>query len=207
MRTGHVLTKALALVAIGLLVSLADAWIRGPIQTGLKPNPKREAPAAVDQTAEPETNGASQTPDEPPVEGYESPPLAPDTMSDELPLEFDIDVAFPLWERAMSSGDVQFIDARAPDKFVEGHIPMAFWMGTDAFDAAIPDAIDVLDPGAITVVYCSGGTCHDAHQVGMDLQNFGFTSVHVFTGGMPAWIDAGHPVEPGPDMLGQPEGY
>ena len=202
MRTGHVLTKALALVAIGLLVSLADAWIRGPIQTGLRANPKREAPAQVDQTNEP-----AQANDEPPVEGYSSPPLAADSMDEELPLEFGIDVAFPLWERMTSAGDVQFIDARSPDKFVEGHIPMSFWMGTDAFDGAIPDAIDMLDPGAITVVYCTGGTCHDAEHVGIQLQNFGFSSVHVFTGGMPAWIEAGHPVEPGPDMLGQPVGY
>ncbi len=100
--------------------------------------------------------------------------------------------AFELFE----SGEAQFVDARNPPDFDEGHIPSAINLPFSAFGAGYPEQLDYLGTDLITVVYCEGGECESSKLVAQQLlMAFPELELKIIGEGYPGWVDAGHPTE------------
>jgi rhodanese-related sulfurtransferase/Flp pilus assembly protein TadD len=91
-------------------------------------------------------------------------------------------------------GDVIFIDVRAATDFVRGHIPqaknlsLAERLSRETLAQAAGKNDDV-------VFSCMGKYCPYSAYASAKALLCGYTHVHRFAGGFPAWKDAGYPVE------------
>ncbi|MEM8757053.1 MAG: rhodanese-like domain-containing protein [Planctomycetota bacterium] len=112
-------------------------------------------------------------------------------------LEIELGVANTLFERGLAD----FVDARRPSEFEEGHILGAMNITPGMLATGTPAAIEAgfLTEDRPIVVYCGGGDCDDSHVVVQRLQEMGFMRTHVFTGGFPEWQNADLATGSGPD--------
>ena len=221
------LTRVLLIGVVGAGAGVAHSWVvqagEKPIKLGVDedatigwtPQGATEAePAGSD--LDPELN-SDQVADLDPDQGQEptpvtsedaggSPPVSvPDagTPATEEPapsgaigFEVSIAEAFILYEQA----GAQFLDARTPEEYDEGHVQGAFFMTPDMLREGYPRALEVLSTDVPTVIYCVGGDCDASHNVAKYLQDFGYQRLHIMTDGYPAWVDAGHPTEAGAEQ-------
>ncbi|VVS95193.1 rhodanese-like domain-containing protein [Desulfoluna spongiiphila] len=97
-----------------------------------------------------------------------------------------------LWE----AGDV-FVDARATESYRESHIKGSVSLSVYEFDALFFDFIDAYPLETKLVTYCSGRLCDESHRLATMLKELGYEDVRIFADGLPAWADAGLPVEEG----------
>ncbi|MCA9272261.1 MAG: rhodanese-like domain-containing protein [Phycisphaerales bacterium] len=118
-----------------------------------------------------------------------------------LKREITLDQAKTLFENNLAD----FVDARPPDKYEDGHIDGAYSVPPDAFYNGTPAVIDFFDVERPIVVYCTGGDCHDSHVVVEQIMLIRpeLVRVHVFTDGYPAWTGAGLATDIGPDPLAE----
>lgn len=166
-------------------------------------NPSDPAGTGVDPSVNPGV--------EPPI-GPGTDPLSPNNPpasgeSLELGQYITLDQARTLWEHGLA----QFIDARRADEYAAGHIPRALLCDPSVMYTSPPEflVMGLFDPATTTmVIYCEGGSCDASENVGRFLQQAGFTNVHIFQDGFPAWTGADLPVETGAPtpMLGAPGG-
>jgi rhodanese-related sulfurtransferase len=103
----------------------------------------------------------------------------------------DIGVAKQLYDE----GRAVFVDARPPDRYLEGHIAGAVSLPTGEIDALIGEFRDKYDLNSHIITYCSGRECDDSHRIAEVLADIGYTKVQVFVDGFPAWKDKGYPIE------------
>jgi rhodanese-related sulfurtransferase len=94
----------------------------------------------------------------------------------------------------------RFIDARRTADFEAGHIAGArsvpVW--EDGLEAKLRDLdADTKDPGDPLVIYCSGGSCRDSHDLAQKLWLMGFRNMRIYTGGWPEWHEKGWPAAMG----------
>jgi rhodanese-related sulfurtransferase len=90
----------------------------------------------------------------------------------------------------LAQGKGTLVDVRRPDEWDEAHIDGATLVTLDT----LPDRLDELPRDDTLLVICrSGGRSAVATEA---LTGAGFDAVNV-TGGMLAWIDAGHPTSTG----------
>jgi rhodanese-related sulfurtransferase len=90
-----------------------------------------------------------------------------------------------------------FLDARPREFFSMSHIPGALPLPEDDFEAAF-EAIEArLRAQEDLVVYCSGFGCEASHLVAQRLRERGLQAA-ILHEGLPAWEEAGLPVEEGP---------
>ncbi len=83
---------------------------------------------------------------------------------------------------------VQWVDARARDKFDAGHIEGALLLNEDEWSKLVPAFLDAWDPDRPVVVYCDGGSCEASHAVARRLrEELKIGDVHVLKGGLTAW--------------------
>jgi len=211
------LVGALTIVAVGLVVGVANNLLAGPERKlewkgsyppkgdppclKYKP-PGVEAMAAGGATGEPaaesgatgpaETTGAEATP--PPAGAVEIPPVPAGERWIELQ---------PAPVKALFDQGALFIDARRTEAYAEGHvqgsISIPIWeSGVDEKIAAVMFTPQVQgDPARPIVVYCNGGDCEDSHMVGDKLWQAGHTSVYVYHDGWPNWSDNKWPMTAG----------
>ncbi len=92
-------------------------------------------------------------------------------------------------------GKAQFIDARANDAFIEGHIKGAISLPVGKFDIMIEHFLNRYLPEQPIVTYCSGRTCEDSHRLAQLLIEFGYEKVSIMIDGFPGWRENGYPVE------------
>jgi len=94
---------------------------------------------------------------------------------------------------------VIFIDARERDHYVKGHIPAAYHVIPQSFvNDTLPADMEFWPKDSVIVVYCSGGDCDASHLVRTRLIHERlFTRVFIMEAGLPGWIDAQLPTEPG----------
>jgi rhodanese-related sulfurtransferase len=92
---------------------------------------------------------------------------------------------------------VVFIDVRAPKDFARGHVPGAknIDVKTDMTKESVLQAVGLDDE---VVFSCHGRYCMDSACASAKAVTWGFTRVHYFAGGFPAWREAGYPVEKSP---------
>ena len=226
-RRGAVLPRVLVILAIAGLGGAAHS-VLVPVKLRMDATetrtvvlPPRGGQAAPDPTPDPAQDpvvgdpgsdpaAPSGTGGEPAVEPgvpEAGPSAASNPESLELGQYITLDQARILWEHGLA----QFIDARRADEYAAGHIPRALLCDPSAMYASPPEflVMGLFDPATtIMVIYCEGGSCDASENVGRFLQQAGFTQVHIFQEGFPAWTSADLPVQTGPPtpMFGSPGG-
>jgi rhodanese-related sulfurtransferase len=199
----RVLRQGAILVGAGLLAGGAHSYLR-PVQLRPQNNPDpppaatAEAPAPAPQgrtTAEPAAPAAAQ-----------QHPAAPEVKSPAAPAPpnyfITVERARELWDKGQRDGSVYFVDARVPERYVEGHVAGAMSLPPGAFSRT-PPKTDFL-VGQTVVVYCTGRDCTDSEAVMVRLQNLkrNIAPIYIMHDGFGAWAANGYPVETGPDPLG-----
>ena len=197
----RLVTRSLAIVAIAVAAGAAHSWMHGPLE------PARQS---VELPVNPPENTASDTAsnDTVPPENIDSSggdTQAGDTQAGDstqtevvksLP-EGHITVAEAYDHFLNRTAD--FIDARPAEEFAEGHIPgalnLSLSMTKDA--ARVQDVLLWLDTSRPIIVYCRGGLCSEAKDVGRLLSGANFTHILIFADGFPGWKDAGYSVDTG----------
>ena len=102
--------------------------------------------------------------------------------------EISIDVAERLF-----SDSVLFIDARAEENYLKGHVPNAIC--NDNFDSLVYQLEDLIIHSNGFVVYCSDDDCGSSEDLAYELQGQGFTNIYLFKGGWKQWLENDLPVE------------
>ena len=97
-------------------------------------------------------------------------------------------------KRRFDRGAVLFVDARPKMIYDLERIPGALSLPEDEFDAAFSGIEPRLRNRYDVIVYCSGFGCEASHIVARQLKEKGIPAV-VLQDGIPAWQDAGYPVE------------
>jgi rhodanese-related sulfurtransferase len=92
-------------------------------------------------------------------------------------------------------GDVLFVDARSQNDYGNGHIPGAISLPVGQFEERSGSFLNRYPLEQPIVIYCSGRTCEDSHDLARFLSGVGFTNVRIFIDGFPGWEAEGYPVE------------
>lgn len=96
--------------------------------------------------------------------------------------------------KALFDQGVPFVDVRSDKDWEAGRIPGAEHMELkSAFDAKSLGAI--VSTGDPVVFYCNGAKCLRSAEASEKAVEWGFSRVHYFRDGYPAWQGAGYPVE------------
>jgi len=166
-----------------------------PTPTGEAPEPSEESPAETtgDEAAESTDEVVNEQADEQASRPSEQPRTGGKVV---LGFEITTEQALMLYD----NGIADFVDARKPEHYEEGHIPFALNLSAEMMDAGDPrteEVLPMLDPSRPIVIYCGGGDCTDSHAMAIRLEREGFTKLHIFTDGYPAWVADGREVETG----------
>ena len=86
-----------------------------------------------------------------------------------------------------------FIDARAKEYYLEGHIPGSICF--DVFDSLTIEIDNRIQNNEFFVVYCSDDDCGSSEELSYQLLDEGFTSIYLFKGGWKQWTDNSMPIE------------
>jgi rhodanese-related sulfurtransferase len=89
-----------------------------------------------------------------------------------------------------------FLDARPTVFWQMGHISGARPLPEDDFESFFAELEPALREHFLIVVYCSGLGCESSHIVARELRARGIHAA-VLHEGLPAWEDAGYPIEQG----------
>jgi rhodanese-related sulfurtransferase len=87
-----------------------------------------------------------------------------------------------------------FLDARPRDFWRMNRIPTALALPEDDFDKAYAEVEPQIRRAKAILVYCSGYGCEASHVVARRLREKGFAAA-ILDEGLPAWQDAGLPVD------------
>ena len=112
-----------------------------------------------------------------------TPPKVAPQPTDFIP----VDEAGQLW---LASGAF-FLDARAPADYAAGHIPGAYSLPAENFDARYPKVENLLTLESQLVVYCDGLQCDLSHELTARLRQLGYTRVRILQNGWTTWRAAG----------------
>lgn len=98
-------------------------------------------------------------------------------------------------EHALGQGAV-LIDARAEEKYRNGHIPGAHNLPAESAEQDLWK-MSTWAPrlNESVIVYCGGDECDESLQVYELLKRAGFTNLRLYFGGWRDWVAAGKPVE------------
>ena len=97
-------------------------------------------------------------------------------------VEISLEIAKDLFEK-----DILFIDARAEEYFLEGHIPDAIC--NDDFDQLINDIDNRIMNNDFFVVYCSDDDCGSSEELAYQLFDQGYLNIYLFKGGWKQWTE------------------
>ncbi len=91
---------------------------------------------------------------------------------------------------ALNLAGALWVDARPQAEFDGGHVPKAVALPAGAWDTQIDAFLDLWQPGAPIVVYCSSKDCDAAELVAQRLmRELGAdTRVYILRGGWEAWL-------------------
>lgn len=98
----------------------------------------------------------------------------------------------------IGDADVTFVDARPREAYEAGHVAGALSvpMTTGAIDAR---AIALVRGSRVVIAYDdTASECASSRRLAELLSEAGLADVRVLRGGMPEWLESGHPAEAGP---------
>jgi molybdopterin/thiamine biosynthesis adenylyltransferase/rhodanese-related sulfurtransferase len=104
--------------------------------------------------------------------------------------ETDVDSVYERWLEASQPDEIELIDVRERDEFVDGHIEGAEFVPRGLLDLKIEDLVP--DKNKKVVLYCGGGT--RSALAAKSLEDIGYSDVESMAGGFGAWKEAGYPV-------------
>ena len=90
---------------------------------------------------------------------------------------------------------VVLLDARTVENYEHGHIPGAASLPISRFDEFFPRLEDRLRSARMLIVYCSGWTCPDSHELALRLFQKELKVLFLYKGGMEDWLEKGNAVE------------
>lgn len=177
----NLVLKIVTILALAAVLAGIDVYVRPPqltVKTQVPPNtpitPPVVAPVTPNVTTDP-------TPVVPVVE----------------PAKLELEIS-TLQAKALFDEGTTFIDARLAREYSAEHIRFALHL--DSNELGSPEAAAVLaklTPTQKLVIYCGGGDCHASHNLAIFLQQAGYTNLHIFKDGFPAWKSAGYEVSTG----------
>jgi rhodanese-related sulfurtransferase len=93
-------------------------------------------------------------------------------------------------QQARAWGDsVIWVDARPDEEFARDHLPGAFSLNEDRWNALLPQFLTAWSPDKKVVVYCSSLSCNASREVARRLRNQAqLKNVFVLEGGWEAWL-------------------
>tara|TARA_B110000467_G_C18275851_1_gene455315 strand:- start:361 stop:846 length:486 start_codon:yes stop_codon:yes gene_type:complete len=102
--------------------------------------------------------------------------------------EVSFEIAQDLFEKK-----TLFIDARAKEYYLDGHIPGAICF--DDFDSLSMKINNRIQNNEFFVVYCSDDDCGSSEDLSYQLLDEGFTNIYLFKGGWKQWTDNSMPIQ------------
>lgn len=93
----------------------------------------------------------------------------------------------------IDQNDVAVIDNNGQQRYAQGHIPGARWVGHDQVTASVLPA----DRAARVVFYCHSEQCTACHTAARQAISLGYTNVFILPAGIVGWTTAGKPVVAG----------
>ena len=90
-------------------------------------------------------------------------------------------------------GTAVFLDSRAEEKYLEGHILGAVNIPFEGGENVVEEQLP-FPRQATLIVYCDGNECQSSVLLAKVLQEFGFEDIRVFFGGWTEWVAAGLPL-------------
>ena len=98
----------------------------------------------------------------------------------------------------LDRGDQVILVEALPAKYYEDkHLPGAINIPHDEVEALAPKLLP--DRSAEVAVYCASGPCKNSEIAAQRLADLGYTNVRDYHEGKADWIEAGLPVESGPN--------
>lgn len=188
------LGQAIAIIALGAAIGVADAFALRPITLTREvppPPPIKSNDKPIDKPVEkpvtPVTPVPVPTPGTPLAAAFRQTPKA-----DLSPGQITIDEARNLFDQQAT-----FFDARKLEPYKLGHVRGAWRLELSDFGAGDPPFLAMIPRSSVLVVYCSGGHCDESEAVARMLTGSGYKSTYVMHDGIPGWTNLGHPVTTG----------
>jgi len=103
-------------------------------------------------------------------------------------IEISLEIAKDLFDK-----NILFIDARAEEYFIEGHIPGA--LCNDDFDQLMDDIDSRLTDNNYFIVYCSDDDCGSSEELARRLFDQGYLKIYLFKGGWKQWTENNFPTK------------
>ena len=103
-------------------------------------------------------------------------------------IEISLEIAKDLFDK-----NILFIDARAEEYFIEGHIPGA--LCNDDFDQLMDDIDSRLIDNNYFIVYCSDDDCGSSEELARRLFDQGYLNIYLFKGGWKQWTENNFPIK------------
>lgn len=97
-------------------------------------------------------------------------------------IEISLEIAKDLFDK-----DILFIDARAEEYYLEGHITGAIC--NDDFDQLINDIDNRIINNDFFVIYCSDDDCGSSEELAYQLFDQGYLNIYLFKGGWKQWTE------------------
>lgn len=95
---------------------------------------------------------------------------------------------------------VALLDARSRSKYVDGHLPGAYYLNHYQSEKLIDPIKEAIADKDFIIVYCDGGDCEDSILLCTDLvttYELDFERIYIYEGGYEEWTEAGNPVVKG----------
>jgi rhodanese-related sulfurtransferase len=96
-------------------------------------------------------------------------------------------------EDLFAGGNAVFLDSRAEEKYLEGHILGAVNIPFEGGERIVEEQLP-FPREATLIVYCDGNECQSSVLLAKVLAEFGFEDIRVFFGGWAEWVAAGLPL-------------
>ena len=97
--------------------------------------------------------------------------------------------------KALFDNEALFVDVRKDSDWDAGRIPGAVHMDNKKGKFTADSLSTQASKDEDIVIYCNGEACPRSSVGSKDAVSWGFTKVHYFRDGFPAWKAAGYPVE------------
>jgi len=103
------------------------------------------------------------------------------------PYDVDLSAAMGLFMKRKKAA-VHFIDARAHELYVTGHVPSAVSVPFEKLADCLDD-LHAIPQSELCVLYCEGEGCHLAHDLSEYMLSQGWKRIAIYTGGWDEWME------------------